>query len=526
MPASHESSIVPAVGRSTPPRIMGVPVDMLGLLLGPLLMLFWMYGVETNLPPPAHRLAGVMLLTVVWWICEPIPIPATGLLALALCVMFDAVSPDASQAGRGAQEAFARFADPALFFVIGGLFLGRGMTRHGLDRRFALRILNTPWASRSPVTLLAAIGVVVAALSMWVSNTGATAMVFPVTMGLIAVLSAGRGSAGLGFARSPATTALLLMTAYASSIGGVATPIGTTTNVVAMGLFSQPDYFGQRVDFLRWALVGLPLMLVMLLVVFGWLRVWSPRRAIDMRAMRDYLAQEQAKLGPWRRGEKNTMAVFAVVIALWITPGVLGLAGAADWAETYNERLPTEIIAVLAPVLLYLTPVDWRRREFSLEPADFLRIDWGTVVLFGAGLSLGNLMSTTGLAEALGAGVLALFPGAGPWAVALVAIAAAILLSDLMSNTATAATLIPVVFSLCREGQIDPLPPVMGVTFGASFGCALPVSTPPNAIVYGSGLVPMRRMIAAGVVLDVLTVAVIWGVLRLAFLFGWSPFSS
>src|SRR6185312_11961135 len=140
------------------------------------------------------------------------------------------------------------FADPSVSFLFGGMFIGRAMSRHGLDRRLALSILTTNWASRSPGTVLAAVGVSVTLVSMWISNTAATAMVFPVTMGIIGVLGAGSGEGVPRFGRSPYASALLLMTAYASSVGGIATPIGTATNVVAMSFFRRPEYFGQPVD--------------------------------------------------------------------------------------------------------------------------------------------------------------------------------------------------------------------------------------------------------------------------------------
>jgi sodium-dependent dicarboxylate transporter 2/3/5 len=166
--------------------------------------------------------------------------------------------------------------------------------------------------------------------------------------------------------------------------------------------------------------------------------------------------------------------------------------------------------------LLFLLPTDFRRRRFTLEGDDFRQVDWGTILLFGAALSLGGLMFRTGLAEAVGRAV---FGGLGTrdlWALTAVAIGAGILLSEVTSNAAIAAALLPVVHRLCVEAGVDPLPPLLGATFGASFGSALPVSTPPNAIVYGTGLAPVRRMAPAGLGLDLLAGLVIWATLRIA----------
>src|SRR5262245_42994443 len=250
-----------------------LPTDRIGLFLGPAVLLGWLLFIHpAALSPEAHRLAGIMLLTVIWWITEPIPIPATGLLAVVLCVLLGAVPRDAVGREGPAAVVMQSFAEPSVFFMIGGLFIGRAMARHGLDRRIALAILCARWAGRSPGTVLAAVGLGVMLVSMWISNTAATAMMFPVTIGIISVLSAGQPSRGGSFARSPYASALLLMTAFASSVGGIATPIGTATNIVALGFFQQSG-LGQSADFLRWTLVGVPLMLLIFVALYAWMRV-------------------------------------------------------------------------------------------------------------------------------------------------------------------------------------------------------------------------------------------------------------
>lgn len=509
-------------------------INRVGLILGPLVLAAWLVLTDRGpLTPEAHRLAGVMLLTIIWWVTEPIPIPVTGLAALALCVLLGAVPAEAGKL-EPARTVLAPFGDPSVFFLLGGMFIGRAMTRHGLDRRLALAILCTGWAGRSPGTVLAAVGLAVTLISMWISNTAATAMMYPVTMGIISVLAGrpdaaaltdGRGRSRDGFSRSPYASALLLMTGYASSVGGIATPIGTATNVVAMGYFKRPEYFGQPMDFLRWMLVGVPMMLLIFLGLYAWLRLHTRAADLDMPALRDYLRGEQTGLGPWNTGEKNTFAVFLVVVGLWITPGVLAIV-APDLQPAFSRHFPEEIVAVLAPVLLFLLPVDWQNRKFSLEVEDLRQIDWGTLLLFGAGLSLGNLMFKTGLAQVVGTEIFDVVGTTDVWLITALAIAGAIVLSEFTSNAAAASTLIPVVLTLCREAGVDPLPPLLGVTFGASFGSALPVSTPPNAIVYSSGLIPVRRMILAGLGLDVVCGLVIWLVLRLAFALEWTPLGS
>jgi len=499
--------------------------DRVGLVLGPVLAAAWFALADPSPNREAYRLGGILVLTLVWWVTEPIPIPATGLLAVVLCVILGAVPPD--ERGReGVRAVLAPFADPSVFFLMGGLFIGRAMSRHGLDRRLALALLCTRWAGRSPGTLLAAVGGSVTFISMWISNTAAAAMMCPVVVGIVTVLAAGRGDPG-GFAHSRFASALLLMTAFGASVGGIATPIGTATNVVAIGFLKRPEVLGKSADFLAWCAVGVPMMAIILLGLYGWLRLLAPAGGLDMAGLRGYLRAEYDRCGPWKAGEANTLAVFLVVVGLWVTPGVLALAAPAEQQAAFGRRFPEEITALLAPVLLFLLPTSFRERKFTLEAKDFQQIDWGTLLLFGAALSLGTLMFRTGLAEAVGRSAFAEIGSRDVWVLTAVAIAAGVLLSEVTSNTATAAALLPVVHRLCVEAGVDPVPPLMGVTFGASFGSALPVSTPPNAIVYGTGLAPVRRMAGAGLGLDLLAGVTIWAVLRVAWeFFHWRPFAA
>ena len=203
-----------------------------------------------------------------------------------------------------------------------------------------------------------------------------------------------------------------------------------------------------------------------------------------------------------------------------------GLVSTPQAAAWFSAHFPEEIVALMAPVALFLLPVDWKARKFSLEPEDFSRIDWGTLLLFGSGLALGNLMFKTGLVRVLGQSAFDSLGTDDVWVITALAIAGGILLSEFTSNATTAIALIPVVWAICNDAGVDGIPPLMGVTFGASFGSALPVSTPPNAIVYGSGLIPARRMIVAGVGFDVACGVIIWCVLRAAYALGWTPLLS
>jgi len=490
-------------------------IERVGFVLGPALMAGWL-ALTGQFPvsPEAHRLAGILLLTIIWWVTEPIPIAATGLLAVVLCVILGAVPPD-ERAKDGVRTVLAPFADPTAFFLLGGLFVGRAMMKHGLDRRFALMILSSRWAARSPGLLLLTVGGVTTFISMWVSNTATAAMMCPVVVGMIGVLGSGPQSAA--FPTSRYASALLLMVAIASSVGGIATPIGTATNVFAIGFLKRPEVLGRGVDFLHWMAIGTPMMLVIFSALFAWLKWLAPAGDLNLDALRVHLRDEYQRLGPWKPGERNTLFVFLAAVALWVAPGLLAVFGSADSHAAFVKRFPEEMTALIAVVLLYLLPTDIRKRRFTLGADDFRHIDWGTILMFGAALSLGGLMFRTGLAGAAGRAAFEALGTSDVWLLTAVAIACAILLSEVTSNTATAAALMPVVHQLCVGAGVDPIPPLLGTAIGASFGSALPVSTPPNAIVYGTGLTPIQRMIPAGLGVDFVAVIVIWIVLRTAF---------
>lgn len=236
--------------------------------------------------------------------------------------------------------------------------------------------------------------------------------------------------------------------------------------------------------------------------------------------MRSYIHGERAKLGSWSWGQINTLIVFILAVTFWILPGVLSLPfwseGAAAFGKSLNTRLPESIVAVSAAVLLFMLPVDLPRGRFTLHWEDAVKIDWGTILLFGGGLALGSLMFSTGVATAMGQHLTGyLGVDSSVWVLTAVSIALAILLSEATSNTAAANMIIPVVIGICQSADISPLPPALGACLGASFGFMLPVSTPPNAIVYGSGLIRLPSMMRAGILFDVLGFVIIWVGLRL-----------
>jgi sodium-dependent dicarboxylate transporter 2/3/5 len=282
-----------------------------------------------------------------------------------------------------------------------------------------------------------------------------------------------------------------------------------------VGLISQQA--GVRISFFGWMKFAVPLVVVMFGVLFGLLYLLHRPGRLELGALREFLKAERRQLGRMNPGERNAALAFLVAVALWISPGVVGILAGADSRafRWFDEHLPESVVALLAAGLLFLLPVDWKKRRFTMDWGQAARIDWGTILLFGGGLSLGDLMFKTGLADVLGRGLVTSLSLSTMWGLTAVATALGIVVSELTSNTASANMVIPVMIAMAKAIQVNPVPPAIAACLGASYGFMLPISTPPNAIVYGSGMVPITRMLRAGIFFDILGFIVIWLGLRL-----------
>lgn len=468
-----------------------------GAVLAPAAFLVTLLVPLPGLSDEAHRLAAVMAAVVVLWISEALPMPVTAMAGVAACVVLG-VAP--------AKEAFAPFADPLMFLFIGSFVLARAIFVHRLDRRMAFGVLSLRWVGARPSRILLAFGAVTAFMSAWISNTATTAMMFAIGMSILAFLHDNERAGGGRVDRRYAT-GLMLMTSFAASVGGLATPIGTPPNLIGLGFIHEA--IGVRVPFFRWMCVGVPIVLALFLFLYFYLDRLCPAGTREIAGAAQMLRSERDRLGPWTRGQRSTLIACLVAVALWILPGIVAILagdGSAAFLEA-TRKLPEGVAALLAVALLFMLPGEPGKRALSWE--DAARIDWGVVLLYGGGFALGVLSFQTGLAEALGRGLTGVLPVHGGAGLVLVATAAAMLLSETTSNTAAANMIVPVVIAVARAQGADPLAPALGATFGASLGFMLPVSTPCNAIVYGSGHVPLARMIRYGILLDIVGVVVI-----------------
>ena len=288
----------------------------------------------------------------------------------------------------------------------------------------------------------------------------------------------------------------------------MATPVGTPPNLIGKALLAQAGY---DVTFVAWMLLGLPIVAVLMVVLVIWLILPRSRALEFSTGAGEAVRAELTALGPMRSGERNVMLAFGVTVALWVLPGLAQavLGSAHPIAQRLGAILPESIAALVGAVLLFVLPVSWASRRFTLTWEDASRIDWGIILLFGGGLAMGKLADSTGLSPALGQWVTTQFPGLGTVGLTMVFTAAAVVMSEAASNTASANIVVPMALAVSTAAGVSPLEPALGATLGASLGFMMPISTPPNAIVYSSGYVPIGAMIRHGIVLDLVGYVVI-----------------
>lgn len=468
-----------------------------GFVAAPLIFAALLLLPLPNLSPEAHRLAAVMAAVIILWITEALPLPVTAILGAATSVILR-IAP--------AREVFAPFADPLMFLFIGSFILARAILLNGLDRRLAFGVLSIRWVGARPGRILFAYGAVTLFISAWISNTATTAMMLTIGLAIIAFLTDPERADNVRIDPRYAT-GMMLMTAFAASIGGLATPIGTPPNII--GLSFIRDVLGVEFSFFKWMLIGAPAALLMFLWLFTYLNALCKAGVDEIPNSADMLRSERDRMGRWTRGQKSTLLAFLVTVALWVFPGVIALVYGESSAlyKQVSGSMPEAVAAIIGATLLFLLPGDGDRHAITWDEA--VSIDWGVVLLYGGGFALGVLSFQTGLAKAVGVGLTGILPMSGELGMVIAATVMAVVLSETTSNTASANMVVPVVIALAQAEGIDPLAPALAATMAASLGFMLPVSTPCNAIVYGSGYIPLRSMIRYGLLLDVVGIIVI-----------------
>jgi solute carrier family 13 (sodium-dependent dicarboxylate transporter), member 2/3/5 len=460
-----------------------------GAVLGPAALLTTLLaGAPEGLSPEGWHTAGVAALMAVFWITEPIPIPATALLPL---VLFPAL-------GLGdVRETAAPYANPIIFLFLGGFLIALAMQRWHLHRRVALGLIGV--IGTRPRALVAGFLLSSALVSMWVSNTATALMMLPIALSVVQLLPRGGGP---GDDRGDLGAALLLAVAYGATTGGMATPIGTPPNALLVAYLSS--IHGVAIGFGQWMLLGVPLVLVALPVVYVVLgRLMFRLGGEPLPGAAALVAEQRARLGRIGRAEASVAVVFALTAAGWVFQPLLARA---------VPLVSDTTVAITGALLLFAIPVNLRRGEFVMDWEGARDVPWGVLLLFGGGLSLAGNIDRHGLSAYLG-GLAGGLEGVPLVVVLAVACFGILLLTELTSNTATAATFLPVAGALALSLGQNPLLFLIPTALAANCSYMMPVGTPPNAIVYGSGLLTLPQMARPGLVLNVLLVPVFLGLL-------------
>lgn len=451
-----------------------------GLLLGPLLSLAILVApAPDGMAPAAWRTAAVGILMATWWITEAIPIAVTALLPLVLFPLLDVAPLNATA---------APYANPVIFLFLGGFLLALALERCGLHRRVALATLAA--VGTRPAALVFGFMLVTAFISMWVSNTATTVMILPMALAVMTLGTEDETTQGGRFG-----SALLLGIAYAATIGGLGTIIGTPPNALFAGFMAES--YDIRIGFAEWMLVAVPVVVIALPIT--WLILTRVIHRLDDEPIlggEALLAIERRALGRMSRDEWFTGAVTALAAVAWIARPLL---------ERVVPGISDTGIAIGAAVILFTVPVGWRplRQVITWEQAD--RLPWGVLLLFGGGLSLAAGIQASGLADWIGLQLASVTTWPVP-AMVVVLVVTVIVLSEFASNTAITAAFLPIVATLAVGDGGVPMIPALATAMAASGGFMLPVSTPPNAIVYGTGRVTVGQMAVSGGLVDLLFV--------------------
>ncbi len=475
----YDARVDSANGDSAEPARSSVR-ERLGLILGPAgFLLMLAIPAPEGMSIAAWRTAALALLMAILWITEAVPISVTALLPIVLLPLMRVQEVTA---------ATAPYANPVIFLFMGGFMIALALERCGLHRRLALNIVAR--SGTGSARLIGGFMIATAFLSMWISNTAAVLMMLPMATSIIqlCVDEGGDPEEERNF-----SVALLLGLAYAASIGGLGTLIGTPPNALLAGFMNET--YGVEIGFGQWMLLGVPL--VMISLPLTWLlltRVLHPLKGNAFASGSEAIGRELELLGKRRRDETIVAAITAITALLWVIRPLL---------DPYIPGLNDTTIAMAGAFAMFVVPMDASWTRFGLEWKDIERLPWSVLLLFGGGLALADAIQKTGLAGWLGTRLGAL----ENWPVLLVAFAltvVVIFMTELTSNTATAATFLPVIAAIATGMSIDPMLLAVPAVLAASCAFMMPVATPPNAIVYGSGRLTVPEMARAGLGLNVM----------------------
>jgi len=461
-----------------------------GLFLGPAIFVVMLLlgDSQTVMPEAAWRAAAVGLWMAIWWATEAIPVAATALLPL---VLFDPLGVATIR------DAAAPYANPTIFLFMGGFIMALALERWNLHRRIALAVIDK--VGTDGKRLIGGFMFVCAILSMWMTNTSTTMMLLPIVFSVANVIRDNVPDLSEESSRN-FEIAILLGLAYSASIGGLATLIGTPPNALLMGFMAEN--YGIEISFARWMLVGIPVSFVMLPIAwFVLTRFLFPVDVPANEAVKKHLHRLRDELGAMSSAEKRVGVIFILLIMSWMfrkpLSDALELTGISDAG-----------IVLTAALLLFVLPSGDREQSRMMIWEDLSRLPWGVLILFGGGLSLAATVSDSGLALWMGQ-QLAPLNAWGTFVLVLASVALVIFLTELTSNLATTATLLPVMGAIAVQAGMPPIVLTVPITIAASCAFMLPVATPPNAIVFSTGAISIPQMARAGIVLNIIGIVIV-----------------
>ncbi|MFC3303835.1 SLC13 family permease [Parvularcula lutaonensis] len=465
--------------------------QLIGLFLGPaVFVVLMLIGAPAELGFSGWVVVALLSLMAIWWVTEAIPIPITSLLPLVVLPMFGV---------RNIQEAAAPYADRIIILLLGGFIIAKSVERWGLHERLAL--LTVSQAGAKPAGLCLGFLIASAVLSAWISNTATTIMLMPVALSVAQSLGAKKGEG------APLAVALCLSVAYGASIGGLATPVGTPTNLIVIGALEQVG--DDRLDFATWMSFGVPTVLLMIPAAWFVLTKLSGPIGTPAGNPQKVVRERLEALGDWTRPEIRTLIVFSVIAFFWIFRRAfiqdLTLFGVAPFAG-----LTDHVIAIAGAIAMFLVPAGCKqdRGAMLLDWDTAKDIPWDVVLLFGGGLSIAAAMTSTGLGTYLAdqmAGLTSL-PG-----VLLILVFAMFVIfwTEVTSNVATAAALMPVIVAVAAAAEMDLAALAIPVALSASCAFMFPMATAPNAIAFATHEVSIARMARIGIKLNLIAVLII-----------------
>jgi sodium-dependent dicarboxylate transporter 2/3/5 len=453
---------------------------VISLFLGPALAVCVYFIPLEGLSASAHKLLSIFCLVIVWWIGEPISLGLTSLTIPFLIIITGIASP---------KEAFSEFSNPIIFLFLGSFIIAEGIRKHELDRYFAVKILRIAGRdSRAIVLLLCGFSWF---SSFWLSNTAVTAMLLPLAYGV-----------AKGVRERNFMCGLLLFMAYSASIGGISTPVGTPPNLITLGFFDT--LLNYHMGFLKWMLIAIPMTFLTFLSTYLIMRlVYIKKKDIEEVQIVD------TNKG-LSRAQKNLLFVLGAVVFFWVVPGILqAFLKDENLKKVLSTRIHETIPAVGGAILLFLIPTNIKNLEFTLSPSIIKEIEWDTILLFGGGLTLGEMIIKTGLGGFLSDRFFSFMSHSNIFYVTLFFSIIGVLFTEVMSNTAATNMLIPLVISFCQKNGISPVMPSLATCYASSLAFFLPVSTPPNAIVYSSGYIRITEMMKVGLLCDIAGIIII-----------------